>query len=102
MSLCAWSDQIKGEGLYPGCTLYQMIAVIQKDLVVNKIYWRLVEGTEFSDLKIVLDNVMQECTKMNRCVAEKQAGVISYQMENYLWENGIFGEDTPTSCNTQC
>ena len=87
--------KVKGKGLFPGQTLYQMISAIQKYLVVNKIYWRLIHGTEFSDLKTVLHDVMQECTKMNVDVVKKQAGVISYEMENKLWESGVLGKDTP-------
>ena len=87
--------KVKGEGLFPGHTLYQMVSAIQKYLVVNKIYWRLIHGTKFSDLKTVLDNVMQERTKINVGVVKKQAGVISYEIENKLWESGVLGEDTP-------
>ena len=52
----------KGEGLYPGKTLYQMIVAIQKYLNVNKINWKLVDSKdpEFSELRTVLDNVMKE------------------------------------------
>ena len=51
----------KGEGLYPG----KMAAVIQKHLIINKLNWTLVEGTEFEELRMVLNNVMQEYSKFN-------------------------------------
>ena len=44
----------KGEGLYPGKTLYEMCVLIQKYLNVNKLNWKLVEGDEFRDLRVVL------------------------------------------------
>ena len=50
----------KGDGPYPGKTLYQMIVTIQKYLVVNKLKWKLVEGDEFEELRNVLDNIMHE------------------------------------------
>ena len=39
--------KVKGEGLYPGKTLYQMVVAIQKYLKINKIFWKLVDGSEF-------------------------------------------------------
>ena len=60
--------KVRGEGPYPGTTLYQMIVSIQKYLNVNKLHWQLIEGKEFEELKIVLDNVMKERASFeNRC-----------------------------------
>ena len=87
--------KVKGEGPYPGKTLYQMIVAIQKYLQVNKLNWRLVDGPEFIDLHTVLDNVMQEHTAMNVGVVKRQAEVISYETEKDLWDRGFLGEDTP-------
>ena len=98
-SLCRFVPEVtrqRGEGPYPGKTLYQMIVAIQKYLRVNKLLWDLVEGKDFSDLKIVLDNVMQERTEANIGVVTKQAEVITYDFEERLWSQGILGEDTPT------
>ena len=86
---------MKGEGLYPGRTLYQMVTAIQRYLVVNKLNWNLVYGPKFGDLKVVLDNVMKERTALNIGVTKRQVGVISYQIENQLWEQNILGDDTP-------
>ena len=36
--------KVEGESPYPGCTLYEMIVVIQKYLKINKIFWQLVDG----------------------------------------------------------
>ena len=38
---------------------------------------------------------MQERTALNVGVNKKQASVIEYETENYLWQSGILGEDTP-------
>ena len=83
----------KGEGLFPGKTLYQMVAAIQKHLNVNKIQWKLVDDCE--DLKTVLDNVMQERAKLNIGMVPKQAELISYEFEEKMWGKGILGEDKP-------
>ena len=64
-ALCRFVPEVtktRGDGPYPGATLYQLISALQKYLWVNKINWELIEGSEFSDLKTVLDNVMQERT----------------------------------------
>ena len=87
--------KIKGDGPYPGKTLYQLVAAIEKYLHINRIMWRLVHGPEFLDLRNVLDNVMKERTAMNVGVSKKQAGLISCEVEENLWSTGILGEDTP-------
>ena len=87
--------KVKGEGLYPGATLYQMVVAIQKYLNVNKVNWKLIDDVEFSELKVVLDNLMKERTALNVGVTKKQAQVISYQDEQNLWKTGVLGEDSP-------
>ena len=73
----------KGDGPYPGHTLYQMIKAIQKHLNVNKLGWKLVEGCdqEFEDVKIVLDNVMKDRTAQNIGIKKRQANVITQELE---------------------
>ena len=99
-ALCHFIPEVtkqKGNGQYPGRTLYQMICAIQKHLHVNKLPWKLLEGegSEFEDVRIVLDNVMKERTAANVGVSKKQANVITIEMENKLWNLGVLGEDTP-------
>ena len=97
-SLCRFLPEVtkqRGEGLYPGRTLYQMLVAIQKYLVVYKIMWKLVEGPDFQDARTVVDNISKERTKANVGVLRRQASVISYENENELWEKGILGESTP-------
>ena len=99
-SLCRFIPEVtkqRGEGPYPGRTLYQMIVAIQKHLNVNKLPWKLLEGGDspFSDVRVVLDNIMKERTAMNVGVTKRQASVISFEMENRLWETGVLGESNP-------
>ena len=72
-----------------------MIVAIQKYLIVNKLKWKLVEGDEFEECRTVLDNIMQERTAANIGVVKRQAGLITYEHENSLWEKNVLGEDTP-------
>ena len=92
----------RGEGPYPDKTLYQMIVAIQKFLWVNRIFWQLIEGVEFIDMKTVLNNVMMERTKMNIGVVTKQAEVITFKFEQKLWEKGILAEDSPDKLRDTC
>ena len=99
-ALCRFTPEVtkqKGDGPYPGRTLYQMICAIQKHLNVNKLPWKLLEGegSDFPDVRTVLDNVMKERTLANIGVSKKKAGVITLEMENELWQRGVLGEDTP-------
>ena len=80
----------KGDGPYPGRTLYQMCTSIQKYLNYNKIPWKIIV-----EVKTVLDNVMKEHTALNIGVKRRQANVITYEFEKKLWEAGVLGEDCP-------
>ena len=96
--LCRFIPEVtkkRGDGEYPGATLYQMIIAIQKYLVVNKVKWRLLDDLEFDDMRTVLDSVMREWTAQNIGVVKKQAGLITFEHEESLWEKGVLGEDTP-------
>ena len=97
-ALCRFIPEVtckRGEGPFPGATLYQMIVAIQKYLNVNKIKWKLIDGDDFEDTRTVLDKVMQERTVQNIGVVKRQAGIISYEHEESLWQKGVLGEDTP-------
>ena len=97
-ALCRFVPEVKrkrGEGLFPGATLYQLIVALQKFLTINKIRWKLMELPEFEDMRTVLDNVMQERTAANIGVVKRQAGIISYEYEDALWTKGVLGEDKP-------
>ena len=85
----------KGDGMYPGRTLYQLVTSIQKYLHVNKLFWKLLDDVEFGDICNVLDNVMKERTQANVGTVKKEAKVISYDLENELWLRGILGEESP-------
>ena len=85
-ALCHFIPEVtksKGDGEYPGKTLYEMIVSIQKYLNVNKLNWKLVVGPDFNNLRVVLDNVMKQRTAKNIGTVPKQANVITYEFENF-------------------
>ena len=74
----------KGDGPYPGKTLYQMVVAIEKFLQLNKFKWKLIHSEEFEELKNVLDNVMKEQCSDNVGNVKKQADLISYEYEETM------------------
>ena len=85
---------------YPGATLYQMIVAIQKHLRINGIRWNLVYGAEFIQVRTVLDNVMKERTEANVGTGKKRAKLVTYDVENDLWNRNFLGVDTPDKLRT--
>ena len=103
-SLCYFIPKItkKSGEHFPGKTLYQLVVVIQKYLQTKKLKWRLIEDPEFADVKVVLDNVMKERAAMNLGLVSRQADLITYEMENKLWDLNLLGVDTPDKLRTTC
>ena len=103
-ALCFFIPEVtkKSGEHFPGKTLYQLVVAIQKHLQVNKVRRRLIEDPEFSDVKIVLDNVMKECAALNLGVVSHRADIITKAMENKLWEGNYLGTDTPDKLRTTC
>ena len=102
MSMCYFIPEVvkQNNELYPGPSLYQMCVAIQKYLNHNKLPWKIIEGGEFLDIKIVLDNVMKERTEMGVGTNKKIAKLITFDMEADLWKRGFLGSDTPDKLRT--
>ena len=97
-SMCRFVPEVrklKDGSDYPGATLYQFCVAIQQYLNDNGLIWKLVDGPDFQQLRVVLDNVMKEHALMNIGTTKRQANVISYDVEEELWKSGLLGEDTP-------
>ena len=96
-ALCSFIPEVtKLDGSdYPGKTLYEMLMLIQKFLHQSRKYWKLLDDSEFRDVKTVLDNVMKERAINNIGMVKKQAGFIPLDFEDTLWHKGVLGEDTP-------
>ena len=57
--------------------------------------WKLIDYIEFRDLKYTLDNVMKSLTAAGVGVVVKQAHVLSFSDEDFLWLNGFLGVGNP-------
>ena len=77
-SVCCFLAEVhKVDGTeYPGKTLYHLIVSLQKHLMARGKMWKLVEGEEFKQIRIVLNNLMKERTKANIGTVKHQAKVI--------------------------
>ena len=77
-SLCifiAEVTKVNGDD-YRGTTLYQLTVSIQKFLNENDINWKLVDGPQFKQLRVVLDNIMKEGALQNIGMVKKQAQLL--------------------------
>ena len=101
-SMCFFIPEVTKQSgeLYPGPSLYQLVVAIQKHLNVNKMGWKIVEGEGFDDIKIVLDNVMKERTQMGIGSGKKIAKLITFDIEEDLWQRNFLGSDTPDKLRT--
>ena len=96
-SLCMFITEVRklnGDD-YPGKTLYQLTVSIQRFLNEKGLNWKLVDGPDFKQYRIVLDNIMKKRAQQNVGTAVKQAQLIPLSYESSLWEKGILGEHTP-------
>ena len=61
-ALCIFIVEVKkGNGEeYPGKTLYQLTVSIQRYLNENNLHRKLVDGPDFKNFMVVLDNIMKE------------------------------------------
>ena len=97
-SLCCFIPEVtkvNDASPYPGATLYQLVIALQRFLTENGINWKLIDGPEFKQVKIVLDNVMQECANANIGMIKCQVNVITFEYEDMLWSKDILGEQNP-------
>ena len=96
-SLCIFiADVCKLNGdNYPGLTLYQLTVSIQRFLRDKGFDWKLVDGPDFKEYRVVLDNVMQERARNNIGMVKKQAQLIPLNFESTLGDKGLLGEHKP-------
>ena len=87
--------KVKDGSDYPGKTLYQICVSIQKHLKQAGVHWKLVQGDDFTDLRMTLDNLMKQRAVNNFGTTTKQAQVIPLNVQDKMWNDGILGEYTP-------
>ena len=98
-SLCCFITEIKklnGDD-YPPKIIYKMLICVQMHLKMQGLFQKLLDDSdsEFVQLWYTCDNLMKErvCTGLGSQV--KQAQVLSYNDEDYLWQNGYLGMSNP-------
>ena len=80
---------------YPGKTLYHLVVSIQKHVNSKGKNWKLIEGSQFSGLCNVLNNLMKEHAKSNIGNVKRQAEMLDSNIEEKLWSSGALGEENP-------
>ena len=74
--------KVKDGSDYPGKTLYEMVVSIQRYLNENGVNWKILDDTEFKEVRTVLDNVMKERASRNIGMVRKQAEYIPFDYES--------------------
>ncbi len=86
--------KINGED-YPLKTIYEIIIYVQMLLESHGVFWKFFEDPEFSDLKYTVDNIMKERAMSGLGSYIKQATVLSFEQEEFLWQNRYLGISNP-------
>ena len=91
----------KDNGEYKGDTIFPIISAIQRFYEINGRTVSLLSDSKFASLRNVVSNTMREKVKQGVGLFRKKAEVISVEIENSLWENGILGCQDPdyTTCS---
>ena len=81
---------------YPGKTLMEMICSLQKHLELKCVHVKFLQDkVNFSKLQHSLDVKMKEVTAQGIGVFPDQVDIITFEIENDLWEKGILGDHAP-------
>ncbi len=81
---------------YPLKTIYEMVICVQMYLETQGIFWKLLDDSDsFVQLRYTVDNLMKEKASIGLGSQVKQAQVISYTDEDYLWMNSYMGMTNP-------
>ena len=76
-------------------TLYEIVLSLQNFLAMNGRTVKLLDNTAFSRLHNTVDNKMKQLSKARIICQKNQAQPISLQQEDFMWRNGILGDNTP-------
>ena len=95
-SLCLFVDEVcrLDSKEFPPNTIKGLIYNIQMYLRKRRIGWKLFDPIHFMDLRNTVDNIMKERTKQG-LARKTQSEIISFAVEELLWEKGVLGEDNP-------
>ena len=95
-SLCLFIDEVMcaDEKDFLPNTIKDLIYNIQMHLRKRRIPWRLYDPVHFMDLRNAVDNIMKERTAKG-LAKKKQAEIISFAVEELLWEKCVLGDSNP-------
>lgn len=87
--------KVNGER-YPPATLKEFAALIQH-YFNNKLGWQIsvFKDPEFRQSTIVLDTQMKKSASLGLVKPKRKSSIITFEHENELWENNIFGRSNP-------
>ncbi len=80
---------------YPPKIIHEIVTCVQMHLESKGHFFKFFKDKEFSDLKYTCDNIMKEQAKARLGSYVKQASVLSFDQEDFLWQNGYFGTANP-------
>lgn len=82
---------------FPPKTIYEMIVCVQIYLESRGIFWKLLDDMDMDFVKLcyTCDNIMKEHASGGLGNVIRQAEVISYDNETFLWKNEYLGSSTP-------
>ena len=85
-ALCIFLAEVKkvNGDEYPGKTLYQLVVAIQHYLNEHEFECKLIDGPDFKNLRVVLDNLMKEHALQNIGTTKWQAQFIPLSFETEL------------------
>ncbi len=97
--LCHFIIEIKkiNSQEYPPKTIYEMVICVQMFLETYRLFWKILDNKddEFIKLRYTCNNLIKERAKSGMGTFVRQAQVLSYSDEKFLWENGFLRLSTP-------
>ena len=79
---------------YPASTLYQLVCGLARSLRTNDPDIQLFSDSTFAPFRDTLDSRMKEL-KASGIDRPRQAGALTVEMEETLWQQGLLGDSTP-------
>lgn len=80
---------------YPADTLYELLLSLQHYMRVNGRKVKFLDDECFLPIRNSLDNRMKYLTSIGKFAKREKADIITDELEEILWQQGLLGEDTP-------
>ncbi len=95
--LCRFLTEVKkmDSSDFPSKTLYEILISIQMHLESEGLYWKLIDDSNFVNVKYTLDNLMKLRTEQGMSLHTRKAEVLTYDHEEQLWQCRVLGSSNP-------